>query len=411
MRLKILHITPAFQHPLVRGSDRHYQLLRELARHHDLTLLTLARSEIPDEAMEELRALTSDLFAIDVSVNGADHILPTAIGRRLEREWRFRQGLAQMKEIFERLTREESFDILLFHGKSVFPVIEAYEARPVVVDFCDATSFRVRTKMRHAGKAKIPLLMLRYLKVRATEKQMVRKASRLIFITRRDREKILGPGDSSPIVSNGIDLDYWRRRTSNPRPNCLIFTGVMDYGPNEDAALYLIDEILPLLKQSRPEVEIIIAGRSPTPALLRRDERHPEVTVTGFVEDMRTWLEKGAVFVAPLRYGSGQQNKILEAMAMEVPVVTTTTTAEGVRVEDEQVPPLCVADDAPSIARSVLQLLEQPSERARLAADGRQYMEKYFNWSQSASQVEAMCFEVLEGKGHERGRCSTERSI
>lgn len=395
--MRILHITPGFQHPLVRGPDRHFHLLRELSRRHELTLLTLARSEIPDEAMEEVQAYASRVFVIDISPNnGTGGNWPTAIGRRLEKEWRFRAGLSKMKETFERVTREETFDVVLFHGKNVFPLIEGWQASPIVTDFCDATSLRIRKKMRYASKAKVPLLMLRYLQVRGIEKKLIRKSAQLAFISRRDREAVLGPEDRSPIVANGIDLEYWQRKTNNPRPNCLIFTGVMDYGPNEDAALYLIDEILPLLKKSRSDVEIVIAGRSPTPALLERDARHPEVTVTGFVEDMRPYLEQAAVFAAPLRYGSGQQNKILEALAMEVPVVTTPLSEEGVRVEGEQDLPLYVAENAPAFAESVLKLLDQPTERARLATRGRQYMEEHFSHAQSAMRLEQMCFEALE---------------
>lgn len=394
--MKILHVTPSLQHPQVRGPDRHYQLLRELSQRHDVTHLTLARSEIPPAAMDELQELTCGLHVIDVTTGGKKDAWPTAIGRRLHREWRFQVGLSQMKKTFRRLTSEESFDIVFFHGKSIYPVIDDFDGCPIVTDFCDATSFRVRSKMDYAGKAKVPLLWLRYLKVRATEKKMIEKSSRLFYISRRDREKIMGPDDTAPIVSNGINLDYWRRRTGERRPNRLVFTGIMDYGPNEDAALYLIDEVLPLLKKSNQEVEVIIAGRSPTPALQQRAARHPEVTVTGFVEDMRTPLEEASLFVAPLRYGSGQQNKILEALAMEVPVITTPLALEGVRVDGAQ-PPICVAEDAPAFARSVVELLRDSSERNRLAAAGRRYVQDHFSWSHSARQVERMCQEVMEG--------------
>lgn len=396
--MKILHITPAFQHPLVRGSDRHYHFLRELSRRHEVTLLTLVRSEIPLEALEEVRDLTADLYAVDISASGSEQILPTAAGRRLEHEWRFRKGLSRMKDTFEALTREQSFDVILFHGKSVFPVIKEFEARPIVVDFCDATSFRIRNRIRYASKAKAVPLLLRYAQVRRTERKLAQKSSQVAFISRRDREKVLGRDDRSPVVPNGIDLDYWRRQSDNPRQNCLIFTGVMDYGPNEDAALYLIDEVLPLLKKSRPDVEIIIAGRSPTPALLQRGERHPEVMVTGFVKDMRTYLEQAAIFIAPMRYGSGQQNKILEAMAMELPVITTPLSQEGIWAEAEQEPPLVVAESPPAFAESVLNMLERPEGCARLAKEGRQYMEKHFSWEESASKLEQMCYSAMEGK-------------
>lgn len=394
--MKILHVTPSLQHPLVRGPDRHYQLLRELSQRHDVTHLTLARSEVPPAAMEELQELSCGLHVIDVTTGGKKSPWPTAVGRRLHREWRFQVGLSQMKKTFRRLTGETPFDVVFFHGKSVYPVIQDFEACPIVTDFCDATSFRVRSKIGYAGKLKRPFLWFRYLKVRATERKMIEKSSRLFFISRRDREKIMGADDASPIVSNGINLQYWKRRSDERRPNSLIFTGIMDYGPNEDAALFFIDKILPLLKESNQEVEVIIAGRSPTPALQQRGERHPQVTVTGFVDDMRDPLEKAALFVAPLRYGSGQQNKILEALAMEVPVITTPLALEGVRVDGAQ-PPICVAEDAPAFARGVVQLLQDSSERNRLAAAGRRYVQDHFSWSHSARQVERMCQEVMEG--------------
>lgn len=400
--MRILHITPSFQHPTVRGPDRHYHFMRELSQRHEMTLLTLARSKIPAAAMEEMRGYAQNVYAFDITAedggkNGNGHLLPTSVGRRLQREWRFRSGREKMRETLEKLSQEGVFDVVLFHGKNVFPIIDGWNETPVVSDFCDATSLRVRKKMRYASKAKVPLLLLRYLQVRATEKKMVSQSSDVAFISRRDREAILGAHDNSPIVTNGIDLEYWRRKTDKPRPNCLIFTGVMDYAPNEDAALYLIDEILPRLKASLPDVELVIAGRDPRPVLKERAARHPQVTVTGFVEDMRTHLEQASVFVAPLRYASGQQNKILEALAMEIPVVTTPISEEGVRVSDDQELPLYSAEGAAAFADCVLQLLQQPSERARLAARGRQYVEEHFSWPQSAAQLEQMCFEALEG--------------
>lgn len=394
--MKILQIAPAFQHPLVRGSYRHYEFLRQLSPRHSVTHLTIARSKIPPAAMQEMQELTCGLHVADATIGGQRGVWPTAVGRRLQRELRFQAGLSQMKKTFRRLTREESFDVIFFHGKSVYPVIEGFDGCPIVTDFCDATSFRLRNKIRYASKLKAPYLWFRYLKMRATEQKIIEQSARLFFISRRDREKTMGPDDTSPVVSNGIDLQYWKRRSEERQPNSIIFTGVMDYGPNNDAALYLIDEILPLLQKSGQDIQVIIAGRDPTHALQQRAARHPQVTVTGFVEDMRDPLEKAALFVAPLRYGSGQQNKILEALAMEVPVITTPLVLEGVRVDGAQ-PPICVAEDPAAFARGVVELLQDSSERRRLAAAGRRYMQDHFSWSNSARQVERICQEVIEG--------------
>lgn len=397
--MKIMYITPAFQHPKVRGPNRHYHFIRELSQRHEITLLTLDRSEIPMAALTELTSYTEKLFVFDASrdaytsVSKAVASMPV-VGRQLGQSIVLQTAVQQMKATFQRLMANGDYDVVLFHGKSVFPVIKDTFSVPTVTDFCDATSMRIKTKMGFSSKAKVPLLSMRYRQIRQLEREMVAQTPHLAFISYRDREAILGPHSSSEVIPNGIDLEYWKRRTHHPQPNCLVFTGVMNYAPNEDAALYLIDEILPLLKPQVPDIEIIIAGRDPTPALLERGRRHPEVEITGFVDDMRDYLERATVFAAPLRYASGMQNKIQEAFAMELPVVTTSVSSEGLRL-DGQDAPLYVGNTAQQFAQRVVELLGSPDEQTRLASEGRQFAEKFFVWSRSAAQLEKMCFDAI----------------
>jgi glycosyltransferase involved in cell wall biosynthesis len=165
----------------------------------------------------------------------------------------------------------------------------------------------------------------------------------------------------------------------------------MNYAPNEDAALYLIDKILTLVRRSLPQLEVLIVGRDPAPALMQKARQSPNVTVTGFVDDMRPYLERATVFAAPLRYGSGIQNKILEAMAMAVPVITTTIAADGLRVDGAGEPPVHVADGEKAFAERLLHLLADQKERDRLSAEGRRFVENHFIWSRSAKKLEEMC--------------------
>jgi glycosyltransferase involved in cell wall biosynthesis len=119
------------------------------------------------------------------------------------------------------------------------------------------------------------------------------------------------------------------------------------------------------------------------------------VTVTGFVDDLRPYLERAAVCAAPLRFGAGVQNKVLEAMAMGVPVVTTSIAAAGLRVDDAAAPPLYVADDDERFAACLVQLLQDPGERARLAREGRRFVEEHFVWAHQAERLEALCQEAV----------------
>jgi glycosyltransferase involved in cell wall biosynthesis len=411
--MKMLYITPAFQHPRVRGPNRHYHFVRELSQRHEITLLTVARSDIPDEALQEVTSYTKELFIFDAdgtaqtSTSKALSSLP-AVGRQLSQDLLLRRAVTEMRETFERLLREGSFDVVLFHGKSVFPVIEEAYNLPTVTDFCDATSMRIKSKIDYAPVAKRPLLALRYQQVRRREQDIIEKTPYQAFISSRDREAILGPESTAEVIPNGLDLSYWKRRDFTRETRSLLFTGVMNYAPNEDAALYLIDEILPLLKRGAPDVKIYIAGRSPTAALLERGEQHPEVIVTGFVDDMRDYLEKAAIFVSPLRYASGMQNKLQEALAMELPIITTSVAAAGLRI-DGQDAPLYVGDGAEAFAQRTLELLERPDEQTRLATAGRQFAERYFDWARSALQLEMMCFDAIAQ--HKARSAVGERSV
>jgi glycosyltransferase involved in cell wall biosynthesis len=139
---------------------------------------------------------------------------------------------------------------------------------------------------------------------------------------------------------------------------------------------------------------VLIVGREPTAALKKAAKKYPDVVVTGFVDDVRTYLERASVFVAPIRYGSGIQNKVLEAFAMEVPVLCTPVVAEGLYMDDAQEPPIWVADGEEKFAARIIELLANEKERTRLATEGREYVEKNFVWSHSAELLEEMFFEA-----------------
>lgn len=392
----------------MRGPTRCYHFIRELSQRHAITLFSLTNCEVGAAPKQEMAAYTERIEIF--SANGGSHSrraeifgrLPV-IGQRLKRDLQRREGIRQMQRAFLELTRKEFYDVVLFHGKSIYSIIENWNERPVVVDFCDATSMRYQSKMRYAGAAKRLWFALRYRQIKQIETKMIAKTPHVAFVSWRDREAVLGAqphdGKRGKVVPIGVDHHYWQRRTHNPRPHCLAFTGVMNYAPNEDAAIYLIDKILPLIKRSIPRPEVLIVGRDPSPALLERARQHPEITVTGFVDDMRPYLESASVFAAPLRYGSGIQNKILEAMAMELPVVTTSLAAAGLRVDGAGDPPVIAADGEEQFAQRLVALLGQKDELARLASAGRRFVEDHFVWSRSAEKLEEMCFAAARANG------------
>ncbi|HEY3228584.1 MAG TPA: glycosyltransferase [Roseiflexaceae bacterium] len=393
--MRILYVTTEIPYPLTSGFLRHYHFLRALGQRHAITYLTLTRKPvIPPETIEALAPYTERMMFFGTPSDAEPWMVKRvgrlpAVGRQYERALRLRWAASQLKQTVQQLVRQESYDLLFFSGKDTFPAIEDLHELPLVIDCCDATSLRVTGEMQFANLYRRLWLSLRYLEVKRIENKLVRKSRYLAFASERDQQAMLGSVKAGEIIPQAVDVDYWTRRSRNPLRNCIIFTGVMNYPPNHDAALYLIEKILPRVRQAIPTIEAFIVGRDPLPALHEAARRYPDVTITGQPEDMRTYFEKATVCCAPMRFASGMQFKVLEALSMEVPMVTTPVAADGLYI-DSATPPLLIGKDENELADGIIDLLRRPDERARLAAEGRRFIEQHFVWARSIEKLEKL---------------------
>lgn len=194
--------------------------------------------------------------------------------------------------------------------------------------------------------------------------------------------------DHLQALSNGVDLEYFAPRMA-PRgqPPALVFTGVMDYWPNVQGVQWFADAVLPRIRATLPEVRFIIVGSKPTEAVRRLGER-PGIEVTGFVDDVRTWLENAAVCVVPLKIARGLQNKVLEAMAMGKAVVCTPQALEGIRASVGE--DVLVADDEAEFARQVVSLLQSPQRADEIGRNARRSMEQSYSWGANLRPLDGL---------------------
>jgi glycosyltransferase involved in cell wall biosynthesis len=381
--MRLLYITAEVPYPLTSGYLRHFHVLKGLSRQHDVTLLSLSRrGELAPDAAEALGAFVSDVEV--VPRGGGDSRPRLGRARRLVR--RRRAGRRLEQRVRARLDAE-SYDAVLLSGKDTFPALRAAGGTPVVVDVCDATSTRLRGQLGVAPLRRRPGLAVQLAQVRRIERALTRATPHLLFASKRDRAAVLGPRTGGQVVPNAVDLDYWQRDPASATGSRVVLTGVMNYAPNHDAAMRLAERILPRVREEVPDAELVIGGRDPGAALRAAADERPWMTVTGEVPDLRPEIEAAAVYCAPLRFASGIQNKVLEALAMEVPVVTTPVVADGVRAGHAD-PPLVVAEDDDALAAAVTRLLQTPEDYGRLAADGRRYVQEAFSWSRSVRLVE-----------------------
>jgi len=392
--MDILYLTNGFPYPLTSGYLRHYYLIKELSHSHKVTLLSVVGPGFLPEHGAALAPYTERFLTFAATSHGGKR--PGKIARRLRALAQPGQAVQAMRQSVAQLAPEAHFDVVI-SGKRTLAALEPVKHLSLVADMCDATSSRIRRSVPYADPLRLPLLWLEYLQMRRTEQSFMRQADHSLFISSRDREDLGAKGPGTSIVPNGVELEFWRRQSARRGRHTIIFTGAMDYRPNTDAALYLIEEILPLVQREIEGAQLLIVGRDPAPPLVAAGRR-PGVTVTGFVEDVRPYLEQATVFAAPLRFGAGLQNKVLEAMAMEVPVVASPLAADGLRTEEGEQPPIHIVEGATSFSAALIRKLKEDN----LAPDSkaRRFIERNFVWSYSGNKLNHILEHVVNSRRH-----------
>ena len=251
-----------------------------------------------------------------------------------------------------------------------------------VLDFQDALSLNARRRMERSRG--LTRWMLRY-ECRALQRaeQKAQQLFHTTIIAPADRDAI----DSSiAIVPNGVDTDFFHPSPSaaDGESHTLVFTGNMAYAPNVDAACFLVGEVMPLVWASIPEATVLLAGADPKPAVKALAGRR--VAVSGRLPDIRTAYASASLFVAPMRIGSGMQNKLLEAMAMHLPCVTTTLAAAPLGAEDGR--HLLVGDNAGQLAERIVSLLGSDALRGSIADGGHSFVAERYSWQAAVAPLE-----------------------
>ena len=220
------------------------------------------------------------------------------------------------------------------------------------------------------------------------ERFYVQQADHLLTVSEPDRRffsQYLDPCKIT-VIPTGVDLDYFQPSQGAEKTNSLVFTGSMDWLPNDDGICYFLNEVLPLIRCHIPEVKLCIAGRNPS-TNVKALAMQTCVEVTGRVQDIRPYVREAAVYIVPLRVGGGTRLKIFEAMAMGKAIVSTSIGAEGLPVKNGE--NIIIQDDPEQFALSVARLLRDPAARARLGRAARQMVGKRYGWKAVAAKFDS----------------------
>lgn len=390
--MKVLYVCHRFPFPPKRGGKiRPFNMIRHLSASHEVSVVSLVRSEA--EASEGA-GLAEYCAHIDMG-RVSDPVQTLRMVARLPTPTPSSMGYFYSPELAravgERLARER-YDLIFVHCSSVAQYVENVTGIPKILDFGDMDS---QKWLEYAHYKPFPLSLgyrLEGHKMEQAERRLARRFDLCTATTRAEWETLqsYGTGVPSDWFPNGVDSGFFAPEPeddANYDRDGIAFVGRMDYFPNQEAMFGFCADTLPRLRARRPNLTLTIIGADPSPAVRKLAEL-PGVTVTGSVPDVRPYLRRAALMIAPLNIARGTQNKILEAMAMGVPVVTSAIAAGGV---DATAPEhFLVAEDSAGYASAVLRVLDDPVERRRLAAAGRARMLSHHAWDSSMRRLDGI---------------------
>lgn len=395
--MKLLFFANRTPYPPYRGDKlKIYNLAKRLKKSHELHLLTFAQTEEDLGYQEELEKIFTEVHQVYLPKWKSAINCLSAFWKKEPLQVLYFKSKAMEQKLSEVLAKH-SFDAIHVQHLRMSPYLANHNAIPRLLDFPDAFSLYWK---RRADAQKNPFLKLfeRVEYKRVLEHEPIMDKYNLSLVCSQEDEKYLKSihhTDNVSVLPNGVDLDTFSFRNHDYTHNhTLLFTGNMDYAPNVDAAIYFVNDILPEIVKQYPNVKFVIAGQRPVAKVLELATNNVEVT--GFVEDIAAMYDKASVVVAPLRFGAGTQNKVLEAMAMGVPVVCSNIGFNGLGIKSGE--GAFMHTDKEAFIKQVVALLSSEELRRNTGTIGKDVMQQRFGWDAIAQKLEGYFSQVISAQ-------------
>ena len=392
------------------GSPRLFNLCRELSLRHELFLLTHRSSQERYQDFLNDPATSHVFRRVEVLPDSPSVRWWGQQWHRLHLaayfETRFRHAgyYRSIRERIRELCIRERIDLIYVDLLAMIQYVDPQANIPAIVDLHDSMTLLCRRMLNaERGWRKRLSAYLGLIRVKRLEGTLGGTFDLVITNSTVDEQVIreLSTKPKTLTITNGVDMDYFTPTSTLMEADTLVFTGVMDYAPNEDAALHFVEDIFPLVKMKRPEVQFWIVGSGPSERV-RALTRISGVHVTGKVDDVRPYVRSATVFVCPLRVGSGVKNKILAAMAMQKATVATSMSIDGLDLADNR--DVLLADDPQDFADKVVRLLTDQQVAQQLGANGLTRVQAQYSWGAMGKELEAAIQSMMasrNGRAHQ----------
>jgi sugar transferase (PEP-CTERM/EpsH1 system associated) len=392
--MRILILSPVLPYPPTWGFvTRVYHFVRLLARRHAVTLLSYADAE-DRENVASLRAVCTDVHTIPhpTTTRTKRFRQLSSLFSPVSYQWRSHRSAPMQAKLTE-LTAQQRFDVIQIESSQL--ACFEFDRRPALV--LDEHNIEYELLYRTFRTERSPLRRaynwIEFKKFKREEISTWHRVTGTVTTSAREAEIVreLAPGKPATCVPNAVDVQYFSPASEPTDRDAIVLTGLMKYRPNVDAALYFVRDVLPQILVARPNLVFYIVGGDPPDEV--RQLAGPNVVVTGTVADVRPYVRRAAVFVVPLRMGGGTRLKVLEGLAMQKAMVSTSLGCEGIEVEDQT--HLLIADDPATFAGAVLRLLEDATLGETLARAGRDLVDRRYRWERVVGDLEAFYDELV----------------
>ncbi len=380
--MKLLVVLSRFPYPLDKGDKlRAFHFLRLLSEYHEIHLFCLTEQKLNDKLYQAVKLYCKSIRIVKLKKYQIAINLMKAMFSALPFQVAYFYKPSIKKELedyFKEINPDHVFCQLLRMAEYTFDL-----KCKKTIDYQDVFSYGVKRRLSVSPFYLKFILQLEYNRLINYEKKVFDLFDNKIIISETDRDLI--PHDDNKlieIISNGVDFDYFQSIDCSKEFD-VVFTGNMAYPPNVDAALFLLKEIIPLAEQKCGKLKVVIAGANPHPAIIALKSDY--ITITGWVEDIRLFYAQSKIFIAPMRIGTGLQNKLLEAMSMQIPCITTSLSNSALNADLNK--EILLGNTADELADCVCNLIKNVELRNELSKNALRFIKANYSWKSNIDKL------------------------
>jgi len=391
--MRVLYLCHRIPYPPDKGDKiRAFHQVKAIAARHEVDVFTLADDPADLAYQSTLRNYCHKLTVVSLNRRLARlRTLPFLFSRRPLTIPYFYS--AELVRAVRRAIRKRSYDRIFMYCSAMAQYTDVMDQVPIVMDLVDVDSDKWTQYSTFTGWPFSAVYRREGRALQQYERSICERSSCVIVTTDREARLVrqIADGTRVHVIPNGVDSQYFQPRAAVPplMPPTIGFVGDMSYFPNQEATIYFARKVLPLVRESLPGTRLLIVGRSPS-RQVQQLKNQEGIEVTGFVPDVRVWLAKMHVSVAPFSIAAGIQNKILEAMACGLPVVATSKAIQGLAADTARV--VDVADSSGDMAAKIVRLLRDPQLARATGSEARRNVVAEYDWERCSNRL----LQVLE---------------